>query len=177
MGILLKERWMIKKIILEPLALMMISILVIIMNGFVSYAQFEEKNADFDDHSPEDQSFGTAVLNFLPSILDPGKCKTCRMLSDYRTINVRQKSQMKIKPSYAGRSQPTKQSSSPRDLPTLRAHQDQREPNVIISDNNKLVITIAVGTRIPLLRLPALGKGIVDDGMCGYVLSFLDPPY
>ena len=44
------------------------------------------------------------------------------------------KSQMKIKPSYAGRSQPTKQSSSPRDLPTLRAHQDQREPNDIISD-------------------------------------------
>ena len=43
------------------------------------------------------------------------------------------KSQMKIKPSYAGRSQPTKQSSSPRDLPTLRAHQDQREPNDIIN--------------------------------------------
>ena len=46
------------------------------------------------------------------------------------------KSQMKIKPSYAGRSQPTKQSSSPRDLPTLRAHQDQREPNDNINDHN-----------------------------------------
>ena len=45
-------------------------------------------------------------------------------------------SRMKIKPSYAGRSQPTKQSSSPRDLPTLRAHQDQREPNDNINDNN-----------------------------------------
>ena len=43
MGILLTERWMTKKIILEPLTLMKISILVIIMNGFVSYAQFEEK--------------------------------------------------------------------------------------------------------------------------------------
>ena len=74
----------------EPLALMKISILVIIMNGFVSYAQFEEKNADFDDHSPEDQSFGTAVLNFLPSILDPGKFRTCGLLSAYKTINVRQ---------------------------------------------------------------------------------------
>ena len=90
MGILLTERWIIKKIILEPLALMKISILVIIMNGFVSYAQFN-KFADFDDHSPEDQSFGTAVLNFLPSILDPGKCKTCGLLSAYKTINVRQK--------------------------------------------------------------------------------------
>ena len=90
MGILLTERWMIKKIILEPLALMKISILVIIMNGFVSYAQFN-KFADFDDHSPEDQSFGTAVLNFLPSILDPGKCRTCGLLSAYKTINVRQK--------------------------------------------------------------------------------------
>ena len=76
MGILLTERWMIKKIIFEPLTLMKISILVIIMNGFVSYAQFE-KIADFDDHSPADQSFGTAVLNFLPSILDPEKCRTC----------------------------------------------------------------------------------------------------
>ena len=47
------------------------------------------------------------------------------------------KSQMKIKPSYAGRSQPTKQSSSPRDLPTLRAHQDQREPNDNMNDDNK----------------------------------------
>ena len=91
MGILLTERWIIKKIILEPLALMKISILVIIMNGFVSYAQFEEKNADFDDHSPEDQSFGTAVLNFLPSILDPGKFRTCGLLSVYKTINVRPK--------------------------------------------------------------------------------------
>ena len=81
MGILLTERWMIKKIILEPLALMKISILVIIMNGFVSYAQFN-KFADFDDHSPEDQSFGTAVLNFLPSILDPGKFRTCGLLSN-----------------------------------------------------------------------------------------------
>ena len=90
MGILLTERWMTKKIILEPLTLMKISILVIIMNGFVSYAQFEEKNADFDDHSPEDQSFGTAVLNFLPSILDPGKFRTCGLLSAYKTINVRQ---------------------------------------------------------------------------------------
>ena len=89
MGILLTERWMTKKIILEPLTLMKISILVIIMNGFVSYAQFN-KFADFDDHSPEDQSFGTAVLNFLPSILDPGKCKTCGLLSAYKTINVRQ---------------------------------------------------------------------------------------
>ena len=90
MGILLAERWMIKKIILETLAIMKISILVVIMNGFVSYAQFE-KNADFDDYSPADQSFGTAVLNFLPSILDPGKCKTCGLLSAYKTINVRQK--------------------------------------------------------------------------------------
>ena len=90
MGKLLPERWMIKKIILEPLALMKISILVIIMNGFVSYAQFN-KFADFDDHSPADQSFGTVVLNFLPSILDPGKCKTCGLLSAYKTINVRQK--------------------------------------------------------------------------------------
>ena len=79
MGILLAERWMIKKIILETLAIMKISILVVIMNGFVSYAQFE-KNADFDDYSPADQSFGTAVLNFLPSILDPGKCRTCGLL-------------------------------------------------------------------------------------------------
>ena len=79
-----------QKKILEPLALMKISILVIIMNGFVSYAQFN-KFADFDDHSPEDQSFGTAVLNFLPSILDPGKCRTCGLLSAYKTINVRQK--------------------------------------------------------------------------------------
>ena len=46
------------------------------------------------------------------------------------------KSQMKIKPSYAGRSQPTKQSSSPRDLPTSRAHQGQREPNDNINDND-----------------------------------------
>ena len=45
-------------------------------------------------------------------------------------------SQVKIKPSYAGRSQPTKQSSSPRDLPTLRAHQDQREPYNDINDND-----------------------------------------
>ena len=90
MGILLTERWMIKKIILEPLALMKISILVIIMNGFVSYAQFN-KFADFDDHSPEDQSFGMAVLNFLPSILDPGKCRACGLLNAYKTINSRQK--------------------------------------------------------------------------------------
>ena len=130
MGILLTERWMIKKIILETLAIMKISILVVIMNGFVSYAQFE-KNADFDDYSPADQSFGTAVLNFLPSILDPGKCRTCGLLSNSQFKA--KKSQMKIKPSYAGRSQPTKQSSSPRDLPTLRAHQGQREPNDIIN--------------------------------------------
>ena len=133
MGILLAERWMIKKIILETLAIMKISILVVIMNGFVSYAQFE-KNADFDDYSPADQSFGTAVLNFLPSILDPGKCRTCGLLSNSQFKA--KKSQMKIKPSYAGRSQPTKQSSSPRDLPTLRAHQDQREPNDIININD-----------------------------------------
>ena len=79
-----------QKKILEPLALMKISILVIIMNGFVSYAQFN-KFADFDDHSPEDQSFGTAVLNFLPSILDPGKFRTCGLLSVCKTINVRPK--------------------------------------------------------------------------------------
>ena len=48
---------------------------------------------------------------------------------------------MKIKPSYAGRSQPTKQSSSPRDLPTLRAHQDQREPNDIFNDNDNEIIS------------------------------------
>ena len=74
----------------EPLALMKISILVIIRNGFVSYAQFE-KIADFDDHSPADQSFGTAVLNFLPSILDPGKFRTCGLLNAYKTIYLRQK--------------------------------------------------------------------------------------
>ena len=90
MGILLTERWMIKKIILEPLAFNTISILVIIMNGFVSYAELE-KFAAFDDHSPADQSFGTAVLNFLPSILDPGKFRTCGLLSVYKTINVRPK--------------------------------------------------------------------------------------